>query len=211
MTYDALFAIPKTTVSANLLCYGLPITEGDWGGVKLSDLLTQASEDPAVTSVDFAASDGYKVSIPIETAMQQNVIIAYELNGVSLSEGLRLVIPDANGNLWISMITSISMNNSPISQGVSGNSEPEPIGQYQSSNNITVQPSQQQSHVQPQPTASSDKTTVEPTTAPTNITVPQSEQKVSSSPIETVYLVMLGVIVVVVAVSLIVRYKKKKD
>ena len=41
----------------------------------------------------------------------KDVIIAYELDGSPLPEVLRLVVPNANGESWISMITSISINN----------------------------------------------------------------------------------------------------
>lgn len=215
LTYDDILALPKTTVSAELYCYGNLVTSGDWRGVKLSDLLNQAGIDPSVTSIDFKAQDGYSVSIPIDTAMGSDVIVAYDKDGSPLAETLRLVVPDANGNIWIAMITSISMSTGQLSQGVSGNNEQTPIEQYQSSTNITTPPSQQQQpQVQPTPTASSNKTIVEPVAPPVNVTQPQSEQKVSgqqglSFPVEAVYWVVLGIAVAVVAIGFVVYSHKK--
>jgi hypothetical protein len=50
--------MPKTIVNANLLCYGLLIALGDWGGVKLSYLLNQAGLDTSVESINFARQTG---------------------------------------------------------------------------------------------------------------------------------------------------------
>ena len=107
-TYDQLLAMPETNVAAAEYCYGGLVTSGTWGGVSLSYLLQQAGVDPTVASVDFLAADGYAV-IHQQEAMQSDVIIAYELGGMSLGETLRLVVPDENGNMWIAMITSITL------------------------------------------------------------------------------------------------------
>ena len=119
-SYDQLLAMPETDVNANLACYGSPVANGDWGGVSLSYLLSQTGLDPTTASVNFAATDGYKVSLSFEEAMRSDVIIAYQLNGASLPETLRLVLPGYNGNMWISMITSITMSAS-AAQLSSGN------------------------------------------------------------------------------------------
>jgi DMSO/TMAO reductase YedYZ molybdopterin-dependent catalytic subunit len=67
-------------------------------------------------SVDFTAIDGYQVTIPLTTAMREDVIVAHQLNGEPLAEGLRLVIPGANGNVWIAginqiIVTAVPSNN----------------------------------------------------------------------------------------------------
>ena len=105
-----LLEMPKTVVYAELYCDGALTTYGNWSGVPLSHLLTEALATPEVGSLQFAASDGYRVNIPIDLAMQPTVIIAYEKDGQPLVEGLRLIIPGANGAAWIALITSITMN-----------------------------------------------------------------------------------------------------
>ena len=111
-TYNQLLAMPQTTVTADLSCDGSLIAGGDWEGVSLSYLLQQVGVDPAVASVDFLASDGYTVAIPLSEAMQPNVIIAYA--GAQSDGTLRLVVPGENGPIWIDMITSITMSNAAI-------------------------------------------------------------------------------------------------
>jgi len=88
----------------------------------LPDLLNQAGIDPSVATVDFIAQDGYSVSIPINTAMRSDIIVAYDLDSAQLNEVLRLVVPEANGNIWIARITSINMSISSVDQVQSGTS-----------------------------------------------------------------------------------------
>jgi DMSO/TMAO reductase YedYZ molybdopterin-dependent catalytic subunit len=109
-TYDQLLAMPKTTVTSDLFCDGSLKTTGDWGGISLSYLLTQAQISPDVLSLDFNATDNYRVSIPISLATQPQIIIAYDKNNQTLNEGLRLILPGINGPLWIASISSIGMS-----------------------------------------------------------------------------------------------------
>jgi DMSO/TMAO reductase YedYZ molybdopterin-dependent catalytic subunit len=113
LTMDQLAAIPTTTVQANIYCYGVFVTGGNWTGAKLSQILQMAGPDPQAESVEFTAADGYTVTIPITTAMLEDVIVAYQINGQPLSERLRLVLPEANGNMWIGMIIRITVTASP--------------------------------------------------------------------------------------------------
>jgi DMSO/TMAO reductase YedYZ molybdopterin-dependent catalytic subunit len=113
LTLADLAAMPNTTEFAVLGCYGQVVAVGDWTGVRLGLLLEQAGLDQGAVSVDFYAQDGYHTNLPIDTAMQDDVIVAYEMNDQPLSETLRLVIPGANGDQWIAWITSISVSMSP--------------------------------------------------------------------------------------------------
>ena len=117
---NQLFAMPQTTVFASEYCYGSLVTYGNWSGVSLAYLLQQSGLDPTVASIYIVAQDGYEVSLPIQDALQPDVIIAYQLNGVLLAENLRLVIPEENGNMWIAMISSISMSTGIVAPGASG-------------------------------------------------------------------------------------------
>jgi len=207
--------MPKTIVSADLSCYGNLISSGAWGGVKLSDLINQAGIDPSVASIDFTAQDGYSVSIPINTAVRTDIIVAYDLDGAPLTEVLRLVVPEANGNIWIARITSINMSISSVDQAQSGTTGESIINEYQTQINTTVKaPQKQETQVQTQPTVTSNKTIVEPTTSPTNVTLPPSEQKTASQQdpmfsFDFVNWILLGVAIAVVVAGFVV-YKCKK-
>ena len=110
LSVSDLMAMPKTIVDAELLCFGRSIKGGSWGGVQLGLLLEAAGlvENPA--SLRFYASDGYSIYVSNYFISQEDVIIAYELDGADLYETLRLVIPGVNGESWISMITVISVD-----------------------------------------------------------------------------------------------------
>ena len=112
-TLDDLKAMPQTTVYSPLLCDGAYVTDGDWTGVQLGYLLDQAGVQDGVQSVIFYASDGYSSNLPVSAASDENIIIAYELDGKPLQETLRLVVPEANGEFWIAYITSIDVSKNP--------------------------------------------------------------------------------------------------
>ena len=185
-TSSQLLAMPKTIVNAELYCDGALVTYGNWGGVLVSYLLIQAGANASeVGSIRFAASDGYQVTIPIKLAMDPEIIVAYEMDGQSLVEGLRLIIPGANGASWIAEIVSITVSTSgadyPSAQSVS------PIGAVKANNSAptqspTAQPSltQQQASVQPQPSTPENSPGVQAVT-PTNVTQPNQLGSKSSS------------------------------
>jgi DMSO/TMAO reductase YedYZ molybdopterin-dependent catalytic subunit len=216
ITYDQLLAFPKTWVNAEIYCYGIPITGGTWGGVMLSELLNQTGVDPGVVSLSFAAQDGYKVSIPITDALRSDVILAYEKDESPLTETLRLVVPYANGNNWISMVTSITMSSSAASL------DPAQIAatiKTPMDNNAQLIQQQINQPAQPTPTpytptptpTPSNSTVSLPTASPTNTNQPpnQSIPLNTYSPTEIVYAVALGAVIALFIASFII-YKTRK-
>lgn len=90
-TYDfeALAALPSTTQETTLMCIsnyvgGGLMSNAQWKGLPLRDLLTAAGPQPAGTHVIFYGADGYTVSYPIEKAMEPTTFVAYEMNGEPL-------------------------------------------------------------------------------------------------------------------------------
>jgi hypothetical protein len=219
-SYDQLLAMPETTVSAAEYCYGSLVTSGNWSGVSLSYLLQQAGLDPAVASVAFLAQDGYAVSIPSQEAMQSDVIIAYQLNDSPLPETLRLIVPEYNGNMWIALITSITMSTIPVTISQPTYFAPGPLAGILSSNNSTAQSStQQQEPVQTQPTTTpKNETSTEPVAPPANATQP--EQKASNPPetslgglgfpVAVAYAIALGATVALVAVGYFIHKDRRE-
>jgi DMSO/TMAO reductase YedYZ molybdopterin-dependent catalytic subunit len=114
LTMNDIQAMPKTTVNAQLVCVDLPaapIASGNWTGVQLAYLLQQAQVNETAIKVAFYADDGYTTDLTLQDAMNENIIIAYELNGKSLAEGLRLVVPGRWGYKWISHLSTIELVN----------------------------------------------------------------------------------------------------
>jgi DMSO/TMAO reductase YedYZ molybdopterin-dependent catalytic subunit len=108
-SYSEITAMPKTTVNAELDCIGTFVASGNWTGVKLGYLIERAGVTQQAETLELYASDGYSTHIAYTTATRQDVIIAYDLNGSALPEVTRLVIPETNGDVWISNITRIKV------------------------------------------------------------------------------------------------------
>ena len=193
-TYAQILAMPRTIVNADLYCDGALVTYGNWGGVLLSYLLTQAQVTPPQTgSIQFEASDQYKVAMPINLAV--HLIIAYEKDGQPLVEGLRLIVPDANGAAWITKITSITVS-------ASGAENPPAISVGNPNNIIEKQPSSTQptpttpqNPVQPQPSTPENSSSNQAT--PTNVTQPYQpatnpQASTESLSLQTIIVYLIG-------------------
>jgi DMSO/TMAO reductase YedYZ molybdopterin-dependent catalytic subunit len=113
LTLSDLATMPRKTVNSALYCLGSLVTLGDWVGVRIEYLLETAGIQDEAASLTFYASDGYQIRLDLTEAFQENVIIAYELDGHPLSETLRLVLPGKNGNNWIAWVTKITATTVP--------------------------------------------------------------------------------------------------
>lgn len=106
MSLKELAAMPNTTVVAALYCVDFPtspVRDGDqWTGVRLALVLERAGVSPSAVKVVFRAADGYSTDLTVTTAEHEDVILAYQQNGVTLPEKLRLVVPGKWGYKWIS-------------------------------------------------------------------------------------------------------------
>ena len=122
LSITQIMSMPNSTVYGELYCYGAYVTGGNWTGVNLRQLLNSVELYQNAMSIVFSATDGYNRAFSIAEATQENVILAYELNGSPISETLRLVLPGANGELWVAMINNIvvSTNSVPHSYSAPG-------------------------------------------------------------------------------------------
>lgn len=112
LTLEELTAMPKTTINATLYCVDYPnspVASGNWTGVKLSLILERTQVSSSAIKVAFHADDGFSTDLTIETALRQDVILAYEQNGQVLQEKLRLVVPGKWGYKWISKLNRIEL------------------------------------------------------------------------------------------------------
>jgi hypothetical protein len=111
LSWAEIVAMPKTTVNAALVCVDAPTTvlmAGNWTGIKLRTLFEEAEISTAAIKVGFYAADGYTTDLTIETAMRDDIILAYENNGNPLND-LRLVVPGKWGYKWIGQVTVIEL------------------------------------------------------------------------------------------------------
>jgi DMSO/TMAO reductase YedYZ molybdopterin-dependent catalytic subunit len=85
-----------------------------WEGVLVRDLLSGASLLPETEVVIFHAYDGYTTSLPIDYIMDNSILMAYKMNGVTLPPErgfpFELVAESKWGYKWIKWITEIELS-----------------------------------------------------------------------------------------------------
>ena len=92
-----------------------------WEGILVKDLLNDAGVAPGAQVVIFFASDGYSTSLPLDYIVQNNIMIAYKMNGVPLLPEtgwpFMLIAQSQYGYKWIKWITQIEVSNDTSYQG----------------------------------------------------------------------------------------------
>ena len=214
-TDQQLFDMPKTVVNADLYCEGSLLTSGNWTGIHLSYLLTEANTPTEVNSIQFTASDGYKVNIPYELAIQPQTIIAYQKDSEPIAEELRLILPGYNGAAWIAKITTITMSTAgasyPEGITVGGGSLPKLLPTQ--TPGLTQQT---KATPQPQPTTPTNSPNIEvesPTNAPiTNQpTTPPQVSKNEEITVETSFIIVVFVSILIFSITAVKVYKSKNS
>ena len=92
-----------------------------WEGVLVRDLIQEAGVDPRANTVIFHAHDGYTTSFPLRYIMDNNIIMAYAMNNVTLPAErgfpFELVAEDKWGYKWIKWIEEIELSDNPNYRG----------------------------------------------------------------------------------------------
>jgi DMSO/TMAO reductase YedYZ molybdopterin-dependent catalytic subunit len=110
LTIAEIAVLPKTVVNADIYCYpGNYVEGGNWTGVRLRVILEKAGVSEEAVKIAFYAEDSYATDLGMETAMRDDVIVAYEKDGVLLPDKLRLVVPGWWGYKWIKMLVGIEL------------------------------------------------------------------------------------------------------
>jgi len=86
-----------------------------WQGVSISNLLQDAGVSPKANTLIFYAADGYSTALPLSYVEQNNIIIAYKMNNVTLpaQAGFPFILVAQNqyGYKWIKWLTEIDVSN----------------------------------------------------------------------------------------------------
>jgi DMSO/TMAO reductase YedYZ molybdopterin-dependent catalytic subunit len=124
-TYDDILEMESVKQITTLECIsntvgGEYISNAEWTGIPLRKILEQAGVKDGVADISLHAEDDYSDSIPLEKAMEDNVILAYEINGEPLPDEhgypLRLIVPGIYGMKHVKWINRIE----PVGQVYSG-------------------------------------------------------------------------------------------
>lgn len=115
-TYEDILEMDSVTQVTTLECIsntvgGEYISNGEWTGVPLRAILEEAGVRDGVVDIALHADDDYSDSIPLEKAMADNVILAYQINGETLPDKhgypLRLIVPGIYGMKHVKWINRI--------------------------------------------------------------------------------------------------------
>jgi DMSO/TMAO reductase YedYZ molybdopterin-dependent catalytic subunit len=95
---------------------GDSLGNAQWRGISLKQLLLEVGvEQETARDIVFRGADGYHDSIPFERAMQDDVMLAYLMNGEKLPQEhgfpLRLIVPGLYGIKNVKWITEIEVYN----------------------------------------------------------------------------------------------------
>jgi DMSO/TMAO reductase YedYZ molybdopterin-dependent catalytic subunit len=86
-----------------------------WEGFLLKDLLNEAGISPEAGVVIFYAYDGYSTSLPLNYVLDNDILIAYKMNGLTLPPErgfpFQLVAESKYGYKWIKWITQVELSN----------------------------------------------------------------------------------------------------
>ncbi len=92
-----------------------------WQGVRVKDLLEEAGYEQNAQVVIFYAQDGYTTSLPLSYIVDDNIMIAYKVNNVTLpaTEGFpfQLAAEGKYGYKWIKWLTKIEVSNDTSFRG----------------------------------------------------------------------------------------------
>ena len=92
-----------------------------WEGILLKDLLADILADPGVTTVILYAYDGYSTSLPLDYIINNNIMLAYKMNNVTLPPErgfpFQLVAESKWGYKWIKWITTIELSDNEDYRG----------------------------------------------------------------------------------------------
>ena len=92
-----------------------------WEGFLLKDLLNQTEIDANATVIIFYACDGYSTSLPLNYILDNDILIAYKMNGLTLPPErgfpFQLVAESKYGYKWIKWITEIELSDNADYKG----------------------------------------------------------------------------------------------
>lgn len=123
VTYSEFKQLPMVSEKVTCTCVGWPpedvginaydVYTFNWTGVRVSVLLEMAGVKAEAADVVFHASDGYSSSLPLETALLLNIILAVEADGAPLTREtgypFRLVVPCWWGYKWVKFVERIEV------------------------------------------------------------------------------------------------------
>lgn len=120
---DDIKQYPITTEMSTLECYYpigpfLLVSNANWTGIRLNDVLDDVIPAPDAKSITFHAFDGYRRGpLPLDEIRERDdILLSYAMNGETLSSiqghPLKLVMPGMGGNMHVRWLERITISTS---------------------------------------------------------------------------------------------------
>jgi len=120
-SYDDVLKLQKYQKVVQLNCVEGWSVKVLWEGVLVKDLFKNLSVSPKANTIIFYAADGYSTSFPLDYVMNNNIMMAYKMNNVTLPPErgfpFQLVAEQKWGYKWIKWITKIELSDNTNYQG----------------------------------------------------------------------------------------------
>jgi len=120
-TYDEVIQHPNYQKVIPLDCVEGWSVNILWEGVLVKDLIKETGVDPKAKTVIFFAQDGYSTSFPLNYVMENDILLAYKMNGLPLlpERGFpfELVAEGKWGYKWVKWITKIELSDDESYKG----------------------------------------------------------------------------------------------
>ena len=117
-SYDQVLANQPYTKVVTLHCVEGWSVNILWEGVLISDLIDPL---PGANTVIFHAVDGYTSSLPLDYVLDNNILLAYSMNNVTLPSErgfpFQVVAEDKWGYKWVKWVTGIELGDNPDYRG----------------------------------------------------------------------------------------------
>jgi len=113
LTWQDFLSLPSVESTSDFHCVeGWSVMSCKWYGVRFSTLVNVVKPSKDAKYVFFRCSDGYTTSLNLGDLLEDNVLLAYKLDGRLLEESLggplRLIVPDKyayKSAMWVQHIS----------------------------------------------------------------------------------------------------------
>lgn len=120
-TYDAVLAMPSEQRLITLYCVEGWDATILWEGVLMRTLLESVSPQADANTVIFHATDGYTTSLPLSEILENDLMLAYNANGIALPPEMGypfiFVAEDKWGYKWARWVNEIELSNDASYKG----------------------------------------------------------------------------------------------
>ena len=118
MSWTDFLKHPRIKSKSDFHCVeGWSVLDCEWEGASFKHIADLVKPKATAKYVFFECADGYSTSLPLSALLDDDVLLAYRLNGKDLEEGLgdplRMIVPKKyayKSAMWITKISFMSKN-----------------------------------------------------------------------------------------------------